>query len=246
MIFLLSLLPYLPVPHLEQAIMGLINQALPEPAARLFTRVVHQVTTQRKAGLLSVGALGTLWAASNGMYAVMQQLNIIHGVKEGRNFFKLRGTALFLTALFGGLIIGAFALVAAGGLIQGWLTSHFGATSVLPTLFAIARWAIITFALVVGLAWVDYLGPDAKQELRLITPGSIVSVAALIFASLGIRVYVGHFSNYAATYGSLGAVVILMLWLYVAGAAILLGSEINTLLERFRTAQAPKIMKKVA
>ncbi|MBI3558204.1 MAG: YihY/virulence factor BrkB family protein, partial [Deltaproteobacteria bacterium] len=101
MIFLLSLLPYLGIPNLQQAIMELLGQLLPAQAAQAFTGAVQEVVANKNGGLLSFGALGTLWAASSGMLAIMQQLNIVNGVKESRSFFKARGVAVLLMIAFG-------------------------------------------------------------------------------------------------------------------------------------------------
>src|SRR5437588_282233 len=89
MIALLSLVPYLPIPNLHQSVMGMLNQALPGDAAKMFTGVVSEVVTQKKGGLLSVGLLLTIWSASSGIYALMQQLNVTYDVKEERPFNKV-------------------------------------------------------------------------------------------------------------------------------------------------------------
>ncbi|MBI5544847.1 MAG: YihY/virulence factor BrkB family protein [Deltaproteobacteria bacterium] len=233
-IFLLSLLPYLPIPNVDTALMDLLRQALPGEAASLFTGVVQQVTSQRRGGLLSVGLLLTLWAASNGLYAIMQQLNITYDVKEGRPFWKTRGLALMLTLLFFILVVGAFALVVFGGVVQSWAEASLGASSALLFGFAALRWVIIALALLLGFALIYYLGPDVEQRFRFVSPGSVVGVLLLAGASVVFRLYVANFGKYSATYGSLGAVIILLLWLYIAGWVLLLGSEINALVEHYR------------
>lgn len=234
-IFLLSLLPFLPIPNLEQSIMDLVKELLPGESAQIFTSTIQEVLSNRKEGLLSFGLLFTLWAASNGMFAVMQQLNVTYDVKEERPFWKTRGIALFLTLLFGILIIGALGLVVFGGQIQAWLTSLIGSNDFLLGTFVALRWLIIAFALILSFALTYYYGPDVEQEFRFITPGSIMGVILLLGASLGFKVYVDNFGKYNATYGSLGAVIVLMLWLYITGLVILLGSEINALFEHYNS-----------
>ena len=239
-IFLLTLLPYLPVPHLEQAIMDLLNQALPGEAANLFTGVVKDVTSQQRGGLLSFGLLFTIWSASNGLYAIMQQLNITYGVKEERPFWKVRGTALMLMLLFFLLIIGAFALVIFGGMMEDYLASVLGWNQILITFFVVFRWIVILLLLLLGFALIYYYGPDVEQDFKFITPGSVFGVVVLLLASLAFRLYVSNFSNYSATYGSLGAVIILLLWLYIAGLVMLVGSEINALAEHYHPTRKSK------
>lgn len=233
LIFLLTLLPYLPIPNLQEAIMDGLRQALPPDAANMLSGTVESVVSQRRGGLLSVGAVATLWAASSGMYALMQQLNVTYDVKEGRSIFEARAIALILTLLFGVLIIGAFALVVLGGDLQKLLAHWIGYNWALLLAFAALRWIIIVLALALGFAIIYYLAPDVEQRFRWVSPGSAIGVCLLIIASIGIRIYTDRFAHYNATYGSLGAAVILMLWLYVAGLVLLLGSEINALIEHY-------------
>jgi membrane protein len=230
-IFLLTLLPYLPIPNLQQAIMDLLAQAMPGEASNLFAGVVQSITSEKRGGLLSFGLLFTLWSASNGLYAIMQQLNITYDVKEGRPFWKVRGTAVMLMLMFLLLIIGAFGLVVFGGMIQDWIASVLGNSQILLTIFALFRWIVIVLLLLMGFAITYYFGPDVEQKFRFITPGSITGATVLIAASLAFKLYIANFADYSATYGSLGAVIILMLWLYITGLVILIGSEVNALIE---------------
>jgi membrane protein len=232
MIFLLSILPYLPIRDLDRAIMDLLHQALPGQTAELLTDTVRDIASERQGGLLSFGLLATLWAASTGMYAVMQQLNITYNVKEARPFIKARAMALLLTLLFGVLVIGAFALIVTGGMLQNWLVEAFDWGPVLLTFFATLRWVIIIAALLLGFALIYYLAPNVKeQHFRWISPGSVIGVLVLLIASQGFRIYIENFGNYEATYGALGAMIVLMLWFYIAGLVLLLGSEINVVTE---------------
>lgn len=232
-ILLMTIIPYLPIEQVDTAIMDLMKQALPAEAYDMVSQVVKDVTSERRGGLLSLGILGTLWAASSGMYAIMQQLNITYDVKEGRNFIRARATALVLSLLFGLLVIGAFSLIVLGGVLEDWIGNQFGFSSALLTFFAVFRWVIIVLALLLGFAMIYRYGPNVEQKFLFITPGSVFGVTLLIIASLGFAIYTSNFADYSATYGSLGAVIILMLWLYIAGLVILIGSEINALVEHY-------------
>ncbi len=233
MIFLMSVIPYLPIHNVDKAIMDLLGQVLPSSASVMVSQVVHEVTSNRRGGLLSFGAIATLWAASSGIYAIMQQLNITYDVKEGRSFIRARGTALVLSLLFGLLVIGAFSLIVLGGSIQNRLGGLIGFSTVLLTAFAAFRWVVIVLALLLAFALMYKFAPDVEQKFMFITPGSVLGVILLVAASLGFAFYAGNFGNYSATYGSIGAVIILMLWLYIAGLVILTGSEINALIEHY-------------
>jgi membrane protein len=233
MILLMTLIPYLPIQDVDKAIMDLLGQALPPEAYDMVEKVVSEVTSDKRGGLLSFGLLGTLWAASTGMFAIMQQLNITYDVKEGRNFIKARVIALILSLLFGLLVIGAFSLIVLGGVIQDWVGSQFGFSGALLTFFVVFRWVVIVLALLLGFAIIYKYAPNVEQKFRFITPGSVLGVTLLVIVSLGFAFYASNFGNYDATYGSIGAVIILMMWLYIAGLVILIGSEINALIEHY-------------
>lgn len=233
MIFLLNLLPYLPIPNQSDQIYALLREAMPGDAASALTDTVRGIVAEKRQGLLSFGALFTLWAATSGMAAVMEQLNITYDVKEGRNYLKVRGTALLLTMLFGACVVGSFLLILVGEEIRNFLDRQFGLGGALTVLFEVTRWVITFGALSLAFALVYYFGPDVKQRFRFITPGSVFGVLVLAAASFGFKMYVENFGSYNATYGSIGAVIVLMLWLNITGLVVLLGSEVNSLVEHY-------------
>ena len=232
MIFVLAIIPYLPIANIDQAIMELLRQALPASAADMFTGVVQEVTREQRGGLLSFGLLAALWATSTGMYAIMQQLNIAYDVDEGRGFLRARLVAIGLSLLFVVLVLGGFSLIVLGGQIQEWLASRFGFGDALLAFFIVFRWVIILAGLQLAFSVIYYLAPNVEQKFKFITAGSVAGVLVLLVASLAFAWYTQSFGNYDATYGSVGAVMVLMMWLYIAGLAILFGSEINALLKR--------------
>lgn len=233
MIFLLSLLPYLPIADLQQAIMDFMRQALPGEAASLLSDTVTSIVNEKSGGLLSFGLIATLWATSSGMYAVMRQLNQVYDVEEVRAFLKARAVALGLTLFFSLLIILAFALIVLGGQLQSLLASVFGWDEILLTFFAVMRWAIVIAAILTAFSVVYYWGPNAKHDYVFISPGNIFGTVVIALSSLLFKWYISNFGNYDATYGSIGAVIILMLWLYVFGLVLLIGAEINQVAARF-------------
>ena len=238
-IFVLSLLPYLSIPHMQQAIMDLLHQVLPAQSASLFGETVRNLVSEKKGGLLTFGFVFTLWSASTGMYAIVQQLNVAYDVKERRPFWKVQGTALVLMLLFVILVIGSLSLVIFGGVIQSWLASSIGWSRPLLMFFAALRWSIIGISLLLGLAVIYRFGPDVTAKFRFISPGTVIAAILIALVSIGVQFYVLEFGkNYNATYGSLGAVIILMLWLYLAGVAILVGGEINKILSLENSTQS--------
>src|SRR5215831_16285500 len=183
-IFLMALLPYLPVPHIDEAIMALLRQALPPQASQMFVGVVEEVVSRRSGGVLSFGLLAALWATSTGMYAIMQQLNVSYDVNETRGVVRARLIAIGLSLLFIAFVIGGLSLIVLGGLFEGWLGDHFGLGSALLVTFAVFRWIVTTIGLLLAFALIYFLAPDVKQRFVFITPGSVIGVAVLVIASL--------------------------------------------------------------
>jgi len=231
-LFVLSLLPSLSIPHLQQAILDLLHQILPQQSAELFEGTVRYVASEGRGGLLTFGLIFTLWSASSGVYAVMEQLNVIYDVKDRRPFWKARGTALLLLMFFVLLAIGSLSLVIFGGVVQSWVAAIIGWSRALIICFATLRWIILAVALLLALAVIYRFAPDVNLKFRFISPGNVVAATLIALASIGLRFYVSKFGNYSATYGNLTAMIILMLWIYMAGIALLVGCEINTILHR--------------
>ncbi len=229
-IFVLSLLPSLSIPHLQEAILDLLRQVLPQQSANLFEGTVRYVASEASGGLLTFGLIFSLWSASTGAYTIMEQLDVVHGVKESRPFWEARGTAVLLMLFFVLLVFGSLSLVIFGGTIQSWVASLIGWSRSLLIFFATLRWIIIAAALLLALAVTYRFGPDVKLRFRFVSPGNVTAAILIALASVGLRFYVSKFGNYSATYGNLAAMIILMLWMYMAGLALLIGCEINRLL----------------
>lgn len=234
MIILLAIVPYLPVEDVDEVILDLLQQALPQEAATLVEGIVTEVARERRGSHLTFGLVATLWAATTGMVAIMRQLNVTYDVEEGRGFVRARLTALVLSMVFATLLIGASLLVIMSDAVEGWLSRQVGQSGVLAIMFGALHWALVLSGMLTGFALIYHYAPNLQRRFRPVTPGSCLGAVVLIGASLGFSVYVRNFGGYEASYGSIGAVIVLMLWLYAAGLAILLGSELDALLERYR------------
>lgn len=233
MIFLLNLLPYLPIENLQQQIVDMMNRVMPGESAKMLTDTVNGIVNEKREGLLSIGALLTIWAASSGIYAIMQQLNITYDVEEGRPFWKARGTAMLLVLSFGVFTLLALSGILLGDQLKGWLASNLPWNDVFSVLYEVGRWLLVLAAFSLAFSLLYYYGPDVEQSFRFVTPGSVFAVVLMLAASFAFKLYVENFGNYNATYGSIGAVIVLMLWLNILGLVTLLGSEVNALLEHY-------------
>ncbi|HET6850953.1 MAG TPA: YihY/virulence factor BrkB family protein [Pyrinomonadaceae bacterium] len=209
-----------------------LAQVMPGSAYQLISSTMLEVSTASGGGKLSFGILAALWAASNGLSAITTSLNTAYDLKETRPWWKTRLTAIGLTMVLSVLIISALLLVVAGGRIAEWLASIYGFGPVFPLAWKIIQWPVVLGCIVLAFALIYYFAPDfRKQAWKWLTPGAAIGVALWLLVSIGFRVYLHFFNSYSTTYGSLGAVIILMLWLYFTGAAVLIGGEINSEIE---------------
>lgn len=233
-LFLLSLIGVIAGPHsvLQFRIMSALGQLAPGSASDLVRNVVEQ-TFRASSGLkLAAGVLGALWAASGGMGAVIVSLNKIYEISEGRPWWKQKVTIISLTLALSALIILALVLALYGGRIGEAVFNYIGAADVFRISWKILQWPLTFAAMFLSFSMVYYFGPSLKiRKWYWVTPGSAVGVTLWLIASLGFRIYLRFFNSYSATYGSLGAVVILMLWLYITGFAFLIGAEVNWVIE---------------
>jgi len=231
LLFLTALLAYVPIPNLMDKIFSLMGSIVPGEAVSLVQDNVQYIVTQQRGGLLSFGIAMALWSSSSALTAVMDTLNRAYDVEEGRPFWKVRGLAILLTITISILIVTAMGLLVFGPYLGNWVAEQFGLGSVFQVVWNLLRWVVIVAFLVLAMALIYYIAPDVEQEWKWLTPGSIFSVLAIIGLSLAFSYYVENFGSYNKTYGSIGAVIVLLLWMYLAGFLILVGGEINSEIE---------------
>ncbi|HEU5236377.1 MAG TPA: YihY/virulence factor BrkB family protein [Pyrinomonadaceae bacterium] len=209
-----------------------LSQVMPSSAFQLVKDTVWEVSTASGAGKLSFGLLAALWAASNGMGAMTQSLNRAYDVKETRSWLKQRAVDVGLTIALSVLIIGAVGLVLGGSKIAEYLAASYGFGFVFVVSWKILQWPIALAFMLLSFALIYFFAPDVRdQDWKWITPGSVVGVALWLLVSFAFKGYLHFFDSYSKTYGSLGAVIVLMLWLYMTGLAVLIGGEINSEIE---------------
>jgi membrane protein len=216
----------------RHALFDYLGRVMPPSAFQLIDSTMWEISSASSGGKLSFGILATLWAASNGLGAITTSLNTAYDLKETRPWWKQRLTAISLTIVLSILIISALLLVVAGGRIAEWLASVYGFGPVFPLAWKIIQWPVVLGCIIMAFALIYYFAPDLReQSWKWLTPGAAIGVALWLLVSIAFRVYLHFFNSYSATYGSLGAVIILMLWLYFTGAAVLVGGEINSEIE---------------
>ena len=224
---LASLLAFLPIPNLMDWLLRVLGEIVPSAAVDLMRNSVERLVTRQRSGLLSLGIVVSVWAAANAVEAFMQALNRVYGLREHRPFWKTRGIAILLAvgvSLF--TVLGLLALWF-GSQVSHWWENRGGLGPLPVLVWDVARWPLVLLFLIGAIDQLYYIGPAVRQRWRWVTPGAIVAVLGWVAASLGFSAYVRHFGSYNATYGSIGAMIILLTWMYLTAFLVLLGAEIN-------------------
>jgi membrane protein len=233
MIFVLSLLPYLPDRYKGQAKeeIGHFVYQLPESAAQTIWQNVNSVLDRPKSGLLIVGLSVAVWAASGGMAMTMGALDRCYELEKGRPFYKQRAMALLLTLSVATLIVLVVVLLPIGAALKTWLIKreYINETNFAwIVLFDIVRWALALLFMVTALTLVYHFGPGVKHKFHWVTPGAAFCIVVWLVLGLVFRLYVQKFGKYEQTYGTVGGVAVLLLFFYVDSLVLLIGAEINS------------------
>ncbi|MEG5263978.1 YihY/virulence factor BrkB family protein [Pseudomonas sp. JDS28PS106] len=230
LLFLIALIGFLHLPDFFSWMREQTAVLLPPEAMDQVNPVIDQLQ-QSKGGLLSIGILVALWTASAGVRLLMSAMNAAYDVVEERPLWKRLPLSVLYTVGIAGMLLIAAALMILGPQVMTWIASQVGLEDFIVTLWTILRWPAIIILLMVAVALIYYVMPDVKQDFRFITPGSVLAVVVWIIASLGFAYYVKTFADYNAMYGSIGAIIVLLLYFYISSAVLLLGAEMNAVIE---------------
>ena len=232
LLFLAALLGLLPTAGLLDRLVEYLGQVLPGDAYSIVLRTLSEILRGARGSLLSIGVIAALWAASNGMASITNALNAAYDATDDRPWWKARLMAVGLTVVFAAFTLTALILLVLGPQIAEGLAKAVGLGAVFEMTWKVLQWPVSFLMGLVGVGLVYYLAPHVRQRWFWVTPGSVFAVLSWTVTSLGLRFYVGRFADYNATYGSIGGVILLMLWLYLIGLILLIGAEINAEIAR--------------
>jgi membrane protein len=209
-----------------------LRTALPPTAAQLVESTLAEISTAGGGGKLSFGILGALASAGAGMVAIIEGLNTAYDVREARPWLRRRGIALVLTLALALFTLAALGIFLYGTQFGNFLAKHAGIGPQFKSAWSILQWPLAAAFVLAALSLTYRFAPNVRvQQWRWILPGALVASVLWLAASAGLQLYLRFFDTYTAVYGSLGAVVILMIWFYLFGLAILIGGEVNCVLE---------------
>lgn len=240
--FILSLFPCLialaaaltlvPVPQLFEHIPGLMGRFIPADSMSLMLAVLKDVLTPHGGSIFSIGIVLMIWAASGGVDALIEAINIAYEIQEKRSFARRRLLAIILLFVLGLLMISGLAVLVAGPGFGRWLAEKIGSAQLFVTLWPYLRWALSIFFAVSAIELIYTWAPEVRRSLRSTLPGAVIGVVTWLTLSSALGVFLRNFSHLNRTYGALAAGVALMLWLHWTAFAILLGAVFNREMER--------------
>jgi membrane protein len=239
LIFLTTLVGFLP--DFQQTLLTALARTLPSEALKLIIDTLHDVTVNRSGGLLSIGIIGMLWSASGGVVSLMDALNVAYDVKEGRSFWKQRLVSIGLTIGLALFIVAGILLIMFGDRFSLWFAKLFELGATFKFIWSLVDYLLGLALILSGIELFYFFGPNVKQKWRSTSPGGLFAVSSIVIGSLLFSFYLRYAPSYSAIYGSLGAVMVLMLWLYIFGLVLLIGAEINA--EIYHASNTPVVEK---
>ena len=230
-LFLLALGSFFPLQDLSGQIVRLLQPVASPDVVSLIADQMRRISESQDGGLLTFGVLAALWSSSAALVAVTSALNAAYDIEEARPWWKVRLIAMGLTLALAIFFLLSFSLVLVGPTVAEYLgrTLHMGAA--VEWAWKILQWPLAFFLVSTAIGLVYYFAPDAEQDWIWISPGAALATILWFVASLAFKLYVTNFSDYNATYGAIGGVMVLLLWFYVSGFAILVGAEMNAEIE---------------
>ncbi|TRM11617.1 YihY/virulence factor BrkB family protein [Lentibacillus cibarius] len=230
LLFIMTLVGYLPLE--AQDITGFIERYAPGEIPELINQNVSELVDNQNGQLLSIGIIGTLWAASNGINAIMRGFNRAYDVDEDRSFIVTRLIAIVLTLAMVLVICMAFLLPVFGKMIGVYIFTFFGASEAFLSVWNALRWVASSVVIFIVLVALYKMAPNKHMYFKNVIWGAMFATVGWQLASLAFSFYVNSMGNYSATYGSLGTVIILMIWFYLTGVIIMIGGVINATLRK--------------
>lgn len=232
LLFLATLVGYFPID--ESAFMSFIESFAPDEIVDMIQANISDLLSGTNGGLLSIGIIGTLWSASNGINAIKKAFNKAYDVKENRPFLVSRLISIVLTLSMIGVLGVAFILPIFGEMIGTYVFSFIGLSDTFIEIWNTLRWVISSLVFFLVLLALYVLAPNLKVRIRNAMYGAIFATISWQAVTIGFSFYVNNLTDYSATYGGLGAVIMLMFWFYISSIVIIIGGVINAVVRKKR------------
>lgn len=227
-IFLFTLIPYIPIVNLDDQIMEFLSEVIPKGIYVEVSQTILDIVSRPRKGVLSIGFATALITATNGMVSLMRSFNVVYRARENRGFFKTRGIAILLTLFLALVMIVSIVLLIVGDRIM-FLIAEWDIVQEewIINIVNITRYVITFATLALGVSLIYRFAPNKYVKIPFFNPGSLIASALIVLATYGFSFYFSNFSSYNKLYGSIGTMIALMIWIYLIALLLILGFEIN-------------------
>ena len=221
--------------HIYGTLLAYLSVVIPPSAMGIVLETFNQTTAASTSGKVTFGLVAAIWSASVGFSAIQDTLNLVYKVPETRPYWKARLSAIGVTTALSVLVTGLLASMLGGDMLAAFaqkMIYHRPIAIAAAILSRLVGWIVATALLAIIFAVIYFFAPDVKKSRwHWLSPGAAIGIVAWLLASFALRIYLHFFNNYSVTYGSLGAVIILLTWFYITGVVLLLGAEVNSEIE---------------
>ena len=222
-----TLIPYIPIKGLQETLMELLGTVLPPSTNEITFQTLEDIINNPRGGLLSIGFILALYFSTNGINSLIEAFNSSYHIREIRPLIQQRILSLGLTLLLSVMLIIAIGLIIFGTVVVNYLVSAEIITTSAADLIIYGKWMVMLAMLFFGISILFHLGPALKSKWKLFSPGSIFATIFIIITSIGFNYYIQNFSQYNKIYGSIGTLMIILLWMYFNSIILLTGFELN-------------------
>jgi membrane protein len=244
-LFLFTLIPYIPIAEFQTTLFDLFREVIPPETFSMVEKTIYEILMLQNSQLLSLSFLLTFFFSTNGVNAIMEGFNSSLHASEVKNWWKQRLTAVFLMAVLSILMILAISFITLGGISIRWLIEQgLIRDSLTVTLLELLRWVIILMLTYFSVSFMYFFGPADRSGFTFFSPGSILATILLIVGTLGFNYYVANFSQYNALYGSIGTLIIFLMWIYFDAWILLLGFELNASIRLAKEKNGKSVLNK--
>lgn len=228
LIFMITLIGFINLD--ESAVMDGLSGLLPISVFELMESIIIEIIGSQNTGLLGISILVTIWTASSGFRAVIKGINKAYNLEDDRNYIRKTIRSFFGTVALAFALLSALALLVFGNIIGKYLTSTLPFPEITGIIWSILRNGVVIIALILVFATIYRYAPAKKIRWKEVLPGAVISALGWLLLSMGFSFYINNYSNYSRVYGSLAAVFILMIWLFLTSMIFIFGVEINSVL----------------
>ncbi len=227
-IFLFTLIPYIPVPHFQTTLLDTIHSSVPENFYTLISSTITDIVSRHHGGLLSIGFIMALYFASNGVHGVIIGFNNTSHSIETRKWWQQYMISIVLMLILAVIVVFSIAIIMLGTMgMKYFVTAHLLKRSVVLYLIKYGRWIVVLLMVFFGSSFLYFLAPAKRERFRFISAGSTLATLLFIATTSGFNYYVNNFARYNALYGSIGTIIVIMMWLYFNSISLLVGFELN-------------------